>query len=54
LPPGGTAAVHFPSALTYLSLIFQEIYVFGMADNGHLVVNSWNGSHWYWTDQGLP
>src|SRR5262249_8149271 len=32
----------------------QRIYVFATADNGHLVVNYWDGGQWQWADQGLP
>jgi len=31
----------------------QRIYAFAQASDGHLVVNYWNGSAWYWADQGL-
>jgi hypothetical protein len=52
--PAGASQVFYPSAITYLSGSQQRIYVFAQADNGHLVVNYWNGSSWQWADHGLP
>lgn len=52
--PAGASAVYTPTAITYVSGGQQRIYVFAAASNGHLVVNYWDGSGWYWADQGLP
>ena len=51
---GGSSAVYNPSTVTYLSGTQQRIYAFAQADNGHLVVNYWDGFAWHWADQGLP
>ena len=57
LPPGASA-VWNPSAVTYLRGSTQLIYVFaeshGQPNNGHLVLNYWDGSSWRWADQGVP
>jgi hypothetical protein len=49
----GSTIVSYPSAITYVSAGVQRIYAFAQASDGHLVVNYWNGSAWYWADQGL-
>jgi hypothetical protein len=60
LPPSpvGTTGVYYPAAITYASGGQQLIYVFAGASNASgptsLVVNYWNGSNWYWADQGIP
>jgi len=54
LPPGANA-VYSPNAITYLdSSGHQEIYAFGQANNGHLVVLYWDGHSWHWADRGVP
>src|SRR5215469_7405885 len=43
------------STITYKDAAGQQhIYCFTLSDNYHLVVNYWNGTGWYWADQGLP
>jgi hypothetical protein len=32
----------------------QRPYAFVQASDGHLWVNWWDGSNWYWADQGTP
>jgi hypothetical protein len=51
--PAGFTGVYSPSTITYASGGHQLIYVFAEANNGHLVVNYWDGFAWHWADQGL-
>ena len=32
----------------------DRIYAFAEGNNGHLVVNYWDGFNWNWADLGLP
>jgi hypothetical protein len=44
-----------PSEITYIDATGkQRIYSFASGNNGHLVVNYWDGFAWHWADQGLP
>jgi hypothetical protein len=45
----------YPSAVTYVDEWGnRRIDVFCTSGNGDLVVNYWNGSGWFWADQGRP
>src|SRR5262249_8370178 len=49
----GNVRVSDPAAITYVDAAGnRRIYVFASGDNGHLVVNYWDGLSWNWADQG--
>jgi hypothetical protein len=51
--PAGTTSVWRSSPITYVdSSGHRRIYVFARADNGHIVVNYWDGFSWHWADHG--
>jgi hypothetical protein len=53
--PTGTTYVITPKCVTYRDPSGkQRFFVFAEANNGHLVVNWWDGALWHWSDQGLP
>jgi hypothetical protein len=52
--PTGVTAIYNPNAIVWEPGGTLEIDVFATANNGHLVVNYWDGSAWKWADQGLP
>jgi hypothetical protein len=55
LSSSGLAIITGPSAITYVdSAGHQRIYCFAIGDNGHLVMNYWDGYSWRWADQGKP
>ncbi len=50
--PQDTTVVDYPAAITYSEAGIQRIYAFVRGYNGHLYVNYWDGSDWWWADQG--
>ena len=50
----GTKAASAPSVITFREGGQQRIHAFVRGDNGRLLVNSWNGTTWQWTNQGAP
>src|SRR5208337_4864839 len=52
--PSGVPLTGNPGVITYLQGGTQRIYAFDRGANGHLYVNSWNGSAWHGADQGTP
>jgi hypothetical protein len=55
LPSSGANLLSPSGAITYLdSAGKQRIYAFAKGGDGHLYVNSWDGSAWHWADQGTP
>ena len=54
LPPGASA-VFYPTAITFVDVVgHQQIYVFAVTNQGHLVFNHWDGWSWSWEDHGAP
>jgi hypothetical protein len=52
-PPGTTIAAAC-EVVSYLDGNTNRIYAFVVGQNGHLYTNYWDGSTWYWADQGRP
>jgi hypothetical protein len=52
--PAGTTLSGGPAAITFREGLKQRLYGFVRGQNGHLLVNYWDGNSWHWADQGKP
>jgi kumamolisin len=49
-----SAFTHVVTGPVGVTTVNQRPYAFVQNNTGHLWVNWWDGSHWHWSDQGVP